>query len=521
MTNFSDLNLNDALVQAVNDLGYSKPTPIQAAVIPSLLEGKDIIGQAQTGTGKTAAFALPMIQHIQPGKGKVQGLVLCPTRELAMQVADAMKGYGATKEMKVLVVYGGQSYDRQTRPLERKKVDIVVGTPGRIIDLVNQKYLDLGTVRHLVLDEADEMLSMGFIEPIETILAETDASKRQTALFSATLPHQIRRLADSYLRNPETVKIEAEALTVDRIDQRYYLVNHEDRLAVLTRLFEVEEMERVLIFARTRLDTGRLASELAIRGFPAEALSGDLTQVAREHVMKRFKEGRLKVLVATDVAARGIDVDNLSHVINFEPPQFEEIYVHRIGRTGRAGAGGTAISLITPKELWQLRKIERYINAKITEAEIPSADLILAKREAKLEEQMRVWIKRDRCAKEKETIRALIEEGHDPILVAAVALKLAQSEDKKRPIAEVSPLKTDDRRDRDRRGRSGGYRGNNRGGGNRNGDGNRGRSGGYRGGGSRSGGNRGSSQNRDRNRQGGGGYRGGNKRRSGGNKQRS
>ncbi len=482
MTKFSDLNLSSDIVQAVTDLGYEEPTPIQAAVIPSLLEGKDIIGQAQTGTGKTAAFALPMLQHIMPGKRVVQGLVLCPTRELAMQVAEAMTKYGAARGTKILVVYGGQSYDRQTKPLAKGKVDIVVGTPGRIIDLVKQKYLDLGTVRHLVLDEADEMLSMGFVDDIETILAETDPKQRQTALFSATLPHQIRRLADSYLHEPETVKIEAEALTVDRIDQRFYMVNHDDRLAVLTRLFEVEEMERVLIFARTRLDTGRLASELAIRGFPAEALSGDLSQVAREHVMKRFKEGRLKVLVATDVAARGIDVDNLSHVINFEPPQFEEVYVHRIGRTGRAGATGVAISLISPKELFRLKKIERYTNSQIREAQIPTPEEITAKRNARLEEQMRVWINRDRCAKEKETIQALIDEGNDPILVAAVALKLAQSEDKKRPIASVSPLRTE--RDRGGRGNRGGGRGGYRGGGR---GGNR-SGGGYRGGGGRSGG---------------------------------
>ncbi len=506
MTKFTDLNLDDDIVDAVNALGYTEPTPIQAAVIPSLIEGKDIIGQAQTGTGKTAAFALPMIQHITPGKGYVQGLVLCPTRELAMQVSEAMKGYGKKKGTKVLVVYGGQSYDKQTRPLERGKVDIVVGTPGRMIDLVKQRYLDLKTVRHLVLDEADEMLSMGFVDDIETILAETDPKQRQTALFSATLPHQIRRLADSYLLNPETVKIEAEALTVDRITQKYYVVNHEDRLALLTRLFEIEEMERVLVFARTRLDTGRLASELAIRGFPAEALSGDLTQVAREHVMKRFKEGRLKVLVATDVAARGIDVDNLSHVINFEPPQFEEVYVHRIGRTGRAGAQGTAISLITPGEVYKLRKIERYINARIEEAQIPTAEEITKVRNAKLEEQMRVWIKRDRCAYEKETIQALIDEGNDPLLVAAVALKLAQAEDKKRPIAEIGPLRSGG----GNRG-GGGYRGGNRGGGNRGGGGYRGGNrggGGYRGGGG--GGNRRSGGGGGhRKGGGGGGYRGG------------
>ncbi|MEM8856793.1 MAG: DEAD/DEAH box helicase [Chloroflexota bacterium] len=493
MTTFSDLNLSKDVLQAVQNQGYEKPTPIQESVIPLLLSGKDVIGQAQTGTGKTAAFALPMIQAIKPGKGVVQGLVLCPTRELAMQVAEAMTGYSETKGTKVLVVYGGQSYDRQTKPLTKGKVDIVVGTPGRMIDLINQGFLDLGTVRQLVLDEADEMLSLGFVEDIETILAETDPTKRQTALFSATLPHQIRRLADSYLHEPETVQIEAETLTVERIDQRFYLVNPNERTAVLTRLFEMEDMDRVLIFARTRLDTGRLASELAIRGFPAEALSGDLTQVAREHVMKRFKEGRLKVLVATDVAARGIDVDNLTHVINYEPPQFEEVYVHRIGRTGRAGAQGTAISLITQKELFRLRKIERYINAQIKEAQIPTPEQITARRNANLEEQMRVWINRDRCAKEKETVRALIDEGHDPILVAAVALKLAQSEDKKRPIAPVSPLRADDRnkRNRNSRDRRGG---DNRGRGGRNGNG---RGGGY--------------GNRD-NR---GGNRGGNDRRGG------
>ena len=437
---FNSLNLLPELIQATTTLGYTEPTPIQAAVIPLLLEGKDLIGRAQTGTGKTAAFALPMLQLIKAGTGKVQGLILTPTRELALQVSENLHDYAQHTDHNILVIYGGQAYERQTRPLKRGLVDIVVGTPGRLLDLARQGALDLKSVKHVVLDEADEMLSMGFEEDIESIFKQTTKNGRQTAVFSATMPPNIRRLAKIYLHQPEEILIEQSQATVERIDQRYYLVNEEDKLAAITRLFEVEEMTSTLIFTRTRLETGRVANELAVRGFPAEALSGDLTQVAREHVMNRFKTGKTEVLVATDVASRGIDIEDITHVINFDPPQFPEIYVHRVGRTGRAGRTGTALTLITPRQRYQIRRIEEYTNQTIPLATLPTPEEIQEIRAAKLEAELIKWLKRDRCKKEKEQVQGMIEAGYDPISIAAAALKLAQSEDKKRPIAAIGEL---------------------------------------------------------------------------------
>ncbi len=301
---FSTFGLLPQLEQAVAELGYVEPTPIQSSIIPLMLSGKDVIGQAQTGTGKTAAFALPILQNLVKDHGKVQSLVLAPTRELALQVATAFEEYGKHLSLRVLAVYGGQSYGRQIGPLKRG-VEVVVGTPGRILDLIEQKYLDLSSVKVLVLDEADEMLSMGFIEDIEAILKETP-SERQTALFSATMPAPIRRLAENYMREPQSIILQREQMTVAAIEQRYYLVNEADKTAALTRLFEVEPITSALIFARTRLGSGDLANELTVRGFPAEVLNGDLSQEAREQVMARFRQNQIKVMVATDVAARGL-----------------------------------------------------------------------------------------------------------------------------------------------------------------------------------------------------------------------
>ena len=345
---FTELNLHPLLVQAVEALGFTTPTPIQSALIPAILAGEDVLGQAQTGTGKTAAFALPILHQLEPGQGAVQSLVLVPTRELALQVAKAMHEYGIQRGVRVLAVYGGEPYGRQISRLQ-KGVDVVVGTPGRLLDLIERKSLDLSMVTTVVLDEADEMLSMGFIEDIESILKETP-STRQTALLSATLSPEIRRLADRYMRNPRSIATEREHVTVAAIEQRHYLVHESDKLAAITRLFEVEPITSALIFVRTRASAGELAAELSTRGFAAEPLSGELEQDQRERVLNRFRRSELKVLVATDVAARGLDIDHISHVFNFDLPEDPEIYVHRIGRTGRAGKSGIAISLVAPRE---------------------------------------------------------------------------------------------------------------------------------------------------------------------------
>ncbi|MEM7539569.1 MAG: DEAD/DEAH box helicase [Chloroflexota bacterium] len=451
---FAQLNLHPQLLQAVTELGYTTPTPIQEQVIPHLLNGDDIIGQAQTGTGKTAAFSLPILQALAATTGvdkeHVQSLVLAPTRELAMQVSQSMFEYGRHTGLRILPVYGGQPYDRQIRRL-RKGVDVVVGTPGRLLDLIRQKALDLSHIKILVLDEADEMLSLGFIEDIESILSNVP-DERQTALFSATVPPEIRRLAEQYMHDPQSVSIKTKQRTVDTIEQRYYIAKESDKLAALTRLFEMEEITSALIFVKTRLDTGNVANELTNRGFPAEALNGDLSQEAREQVLNRFQDNKIEVLVATDIAARGLDIDHISHVFNYDLPQYPEIYVHRVGRTGRAGKTGIAITLMTPRDQWRLRRIEEYTKQPITYASLPSMDEILAYRDEKLVNRMKVWLRRQRYKKERETVAALMEEGFDAADIAAAALKIARAEEKRRPIAHVTEVEFE-RRDRQQRGR--------------------------------------------------------------------
>ncbi len=437
-TDFHEFGLHPELVQAVSELGYCEPTPIQSEILPLMLSGADVIGQAQTGTGKTAAFALPILHNLAPEHKTIQCLVLVPTRELALQVARAMEDYGRHRDLRVLPVYGGQPYYRQTGML-KKGVDIVVGTPGRLIDLMERQVLDLSQLTTVVLDEADEMLSMGFIDDIETILKATPDS-RQTSLFSATLPTPIRRLADRYLRQPQSVTIQREQVTVAAIEQRYYLVNEADKTAALTRLFEVEPVTSALIFVRTRASSGELAGELSARGFPAEVLNGDLTQEAREQVLQRFRQNQSKVLVATDVAARGLDIEDISHVFNFDLPEDEEIYVHRIGRTGRAGKTGIAISLVTPAEQWRLRRIEAFARLKIQRLNIPSEEEIRAHREERLVNQTTVWLQRSRFKRERELVSRLIEEGYDPLDIAAAALRVARADEKQRPIAPISEV---------------------------------------------------------------------------------
>ncbi len=435
---FSDLPLRPELLEGLEKLGYTEPTPIQAQMIPIMLTGADVIGQAQTGTGKTAAFALPILQNLITGQRKPQALILSPTRELAMQVAKAMEGYGAYTGVRVLAIYGGSSYSKQIGALKRG-VDVVVGTPGRLLDLLKKKSLDLSEVRTLVLDEADEMLSMGFIDDIETILDAT-AQRRQVALFSATMPTRIKQLSGKYLSNAQTVMIKKKQLTVSAIEQRYYIVNERDKFAALTRLFEAEDMTRTLIFVRTRVGTGELSNALSARGIAAEMINGDLSQDARERVMSRFKNDRIQVLVATDVAARGLDINDISHVVNYDLPEDPEIFVHRIGRTGRAGKEGVAISLLTPRDTRMLRRIESYTRQKQTKAELPTKDEILQNRRDKIAQRMVVWLERGRYSNEMKTIEKLVSEGHDPMDIAAAALRVVREKDKEQAVENIAKV---------------------------------------------------------------------------------
>ncbi len=437
-TEFDSFNLRPELVQAVAALGYVDPTPIQTGIIPLMMSGLDVIGQAQTGTGKTAAFALPILHNLQPSRRAPQALIMAPTRELALQVAEAFSAFGQFGNVQCIAIYGGSSYGQQIWQLKRG-VDVVVGTPGRLLDLLNRGLLDLSSIRTLVLDEADEMLSMGFIEDIEAILAATP-TERQTALFSATLPTPIRHLAAQYMRQPQSVTIQREQVTVAELEQRCYLVHQADKTAALTRLFEMEEITSALIFVRTRAASGELANELATRGFPAEALNGDLSQEAREHTLNRFRQGNIKVLVATDVAARGLDIEGITHVFNYDLPHDAEGYVHRVGRTGRAGRTGIAITLATPFERRRLREIEYFTRQKMTMAKLPTAEEILARREAQLVNQLNVWLQRGRCRQERAIVETLVAQGNDVLEVAAAALKIARSEEKQRPIAHVQEV---------------------------------------------------------------------------------
>jgi ATP-dependent RNA helicase DeaD len=445
-TDFTSLNLREEVTQAITELGYSEPTPIQSAMIPIMLSGKDVIGQAQTGTGKTAAFAFPILQNFTPQR-YVQALILAPTRELALQVADSMIQYGKHMDVRVLAVYGGQPYGPQISRLNRG-VDVVVGTPGRLNDLIERNALNIKHVRTVVLDEADEMLNMGFIEDVEKILAETPED-RQTALFSATLPPRIRSLANRFMHDPQSVLIKRETLTLASTEQRYYLVHEADKTNALTRLFEVEPIKSALIFARTRAETASLANEMVVRGIPAEAIHGDLDQNARERVLGRFRANQLKVLVATDVAARGLDIEDISHVFNYHLPDDAEVYVHRIGRTGRAGKTGVAITLVSPREKRRLREVEALTKQLIKKMELPTVSEIHRHREAQVVETIKIWLGRGRFKRELEMVQELIEAGHDPLNIAAAAIKVARADEKQRPIAEIAEVKAPERREKE------------------------------------------------------------------------
>ena len=376
---FADLGLDAAVLKALKDVGYETPSAIQAATIPVLLQGRDVVGLAQTGTGKTAAFALPVLSQMETGHKNPQALVLAPTRELALQVCEAFEKYAAhIKGVSVLPVYGGQGYGQQLSAL-RRGVDIVVGTPGRIMDHLDKGTLDLSELKYLVLDEADEMLKMGFAEDVETILADTPADK-QVALFSATMPAQIRRISAQYLNDPEEITVKTKTTTSANITQRYLVVSYQQKIDALTRILEVENFEGMIVFTRTKNETETVAEKLRARGYTAAAINGDVAQVQRERTVNQLKSGKLDILVATDVAARGLDVERISHVVNYDLPIDTESYVHRIGRTGRAGRTGDAISFVTPRERRMLTAIEKATRQPLTEMSLPSVDDVNATR---------------------------------------------------------------------------------------------------------------------------------------------
>ena len=388
---FEELGLTPPTLQAIAELGYEEPTPIQARTILRMLAGDDVIAQAQTGTGKTAAFALPIIERLDASLRAPQALVMTPTRELAMQVAEAFHSYGKFhSHLAVLPVYGGQPIDRQLRAL-KSGVNVVVGTPGRLLDHIQRGTLKLDQVRTVVLDEADEMLDMGFIEDIEAILKETPA-ERQTALFSATMPGPIANLAKNYMRDPQRINIKAEHMTVPQVRQIYYEVGGRDKFEILGRVLDFEMPTSAIIFCRTKSEVDSLGERLIARAFPAETLHGDLSQIQRDRVMQRFRTGQVELLVATDVAARGLDIDLVSHVINYDIPLDPEVYVHRIGRTGRAGRTGSAITLVTPRERRQLYTIERMTGAPIQRLRLPTISDVVARRRENFKETLRETI---------------------------------------------------------------------------------------------------------------------------------
>ncbi len=429
---FADLSLSLGLLTTVAELGYEEPTPIQAETIRPLIEGRDVIAQAQTGTGKTAAFAIPIVECVTPEDGRVQALVLTPTRELAVQVAEATHRLGRSKGLTVLPVYGGQPIYRQLQAL-RRGVQVVIGTPGRVLDHLRRGTLDLSAVKYVVLDEADEMLDMGFIEDIESIL-ESAPPERQTALFSATIPPRIAALAGKYLRDAVRVTIAPTALTIPAIDQWYVEVTPSSRLDVLTRLLDHDAPESAIIFARMKRDVDELGEALQSRGFSAETLHGDLNQPQRDRVMQRFRSGQVELLVATQVAARGLDITGVTHVFNYAIPEDAESYVHRIGRTGRAGATGKAITLVQPNELRLLRIIERIIGQKIRPLRLPTIADVAARRREVLKAALREQIATGNLTPFLVMVNELAAE-FDLATIAAAAAKLAMDGD--RPLTEM------------------------------------------------------------------------------------
>lgn len=428
---FTELGLSEGLLKALNEVGYETPSPIQAATIPPLMAGRDVLGQAQTGTGKTAAFALPMLSNIDPKLNKTQVLVLAPTRELAIQVSEAFHKYAKhLPGFNVVPIYGGQSYTPQLAALKRG-AHVVVGTPGRVIDHLNKGSLDLSTLKALVLDEADEMLRMGFIDDVEAVLKKTPTG-RQVALFSATMPAVIKRIAQTYLNDPVEVSIKSTTTTAANITQRYWAVSGVHKLDALTRILEAEPFDGMIIFTRTKIATEELAEKLSARGIAAAAINGDMDQKARERAIQRLKDGNIDVLVATDVAARGLDVDRISHVLNYDIPYDTESYVHRIGRTGRAGRKGDAILFVTPREKGMLRAIERATRQTIEPMALPTVAAVNERRVEKFFEKVTTALESSGAQALKEMLEQFERDRNIPM--AEIAAALAHLVQGKKPL---------------------------------------------------------------------------------------
>jgi len=417
---FNELNLSPELLQSVERAGFEEATPIQAATIPLALAGRDVIGQAQTGTGKTAAFGLPMLEKIDTNDHSLQGLVIAPTRELAIQTQEELYRLGRDKKIRVQAVYGGADIGRQIRGL-KDRPHIVVGTPGRMLDHINRHTLKLGTVRTLVLDEADEMLNMGFLEDIEKIISQVPAD-RQTLLFSATMPAAIKNIGVKFMKNPEHVQIEAKEMTADLIDQYYVRAKDFEKFDVMTRLLDVQTPDLAIVFGRTKRRVDELARGLEARGYRAEGIHGDLSQQKRMSVLRAFKSGQLDILVATDVAARGLDISGVTHVYNYDIPQDPESYVHRIGRTGRAGKGGMSVTFVTPNEMSYLHVIENLTKKRMSTLRPPTEKEAFKGQLGAAVQQIEDGLKENGLERYMTTAEKLIE-GYDPEVLVALLLK--------------------------------------------------------------------------------------------------
>lgn len=446
LAKFKELGLSDEILKALKKKGFEEPTPIQALTIPVLLAGEtDMVGQAQTGTGKTAAFGLPILEKIDDKAKGVQAIVLTPTRELAIQVAEELNSLKGNKKLEIFPVYGGQSIDQQLRKL-KKGVSIVVGTPGRVIDHIDRKSLNLNAIKYLILDEADEMLNMGFVEDVERILKDTNEDKSML-FFSATMPKEILTIAKKYMRkNMKIMEVKKEQLTTNLTDQIYFEVSEGDKFEALSRIIDVEKEFYGIIFCRTKLDVDEVTNKLMDRGYDAEGLHGDISQYQRERVLSKFKRKSINILVATDVAARGIDVNDLTHVINYSLPQDPESYVHRIGRTGRAGKEGTAITFVTPSEYRRLIFISKVARTEIRREKIPAINEVINTKKARIKAEIEEILGNDSFEETMEIAKELLE-GRDALNVIASLIKHSYSdeldENNYREIREISSSSVD------------------------------------------------------------------------------
>ncbi len=468
MKTFNDFGLSEALVRSISNMGFEEATPIQEQAIPAALAGKDLIGQAHTGTGKTAAFGVPLIEKLDINSPHIQGIVIAPTRELAVQVAEELNKIGQYKGVRTLPIYGGQDITRQIRALQ-KKPQIIAGTPGRLLDHIRRRTIRLNEIKVVILDEADEMLNMGFIEDIEAILKEVP-QERQTLLFSATMPAQIQSLSKRFMKDPQMISVKSKEVTGPNTEQYYVDVEEKQKFDVLCRIMDIQSPELAIVFGRTKRRVDELYEALNKRGYSAEGIHGDLTQAKRDSVMRQFKQGSIDVLVATDVAARGLDISGVTHVYNFDIPQDPESYIHRIGRTGRAGKTGLAVTFVTPREFNQLRTIERLTKRKITRQTIPTMkEAIVGQQRIAIEKLVKAVEMED--VSHYQVLAADLLKEYEPATILAAALKMLTKEPDQTPVklTEEAPLWTKKRSDNRGGGQRGGYRGsnNNRNGGSR------------------------------------------------------